>query len=206
MFACTSRTGPVSIPVGYLGGADAYTNAEALGNLHLFPYYRVKNSKPDLQRRAAVRFRTNAAFGMKPVSYSFVPTWLSGSTVFASDQTKPFPPTATDWITRESYRRRRSGFIPFGNYRQPDHYDPTYGATAAQGGPQPENVLTSYYGVTVCTRPGSWTMNSFPGLVCYARVTLRFYKRKTLPVENAQFANIKSDFKQLAFGVPMYGF
>lgn len=212
MFACTARTGPVSIPLGYLGSPpEDYTNSQALGNLHNFPYYRVKNSQPSLQRQAAVRFRANAAFGMKPVTYSFVPTFQTSTQRYRpstslTDVQQAFPSTDSAYQASNTFSRRRAGMIQFGNWQQSGAYDPTYGATSGHGQSGVENINTYYHGVCVSTRPGSWTMNCFPGMTVYTRITLRFYKRKTLPVENSAYAGTINDFLQMSYGNKMFGF
>lgn len=213
MFALTNRTGPVSIPRGYVGNLYStaqFDNSEAISALPLFPYYRAKNASPKYTAKYC-RFRTNAAFGMKPVNFSFVPTYLRHTSLnahYVPAPSDPFPKKRASYTNPAvggRIVRRPAPYIPFINYEEDDWVD-TYPSAATVLYDQHSLIDVPLYGVDVCTRPGSWTTGNFPGLTVYTRLTIRFYKRKQRPnPDGSALHDSGLDLRQMAWGKPMFG-
>lgn len=200
-FVCTRKTGPLSIPVGYVGGVNAYANQDAIANLQDFPYYRVKNAAPRLRRRTAV-FRHEAAFGMKDVVMSFTPCYHRLRVVSYSSADVAFPvddPGSTSDRFVPS-RPLRPAWVDMDNLFQSHLFSPDAPAVNSHTHP---NLSTPYHGVAVVTRPGSWTTGCFPFMTVRTVVRVHFSRPRT-PHVPGYYSTTQHKFIQMNYGGRMY--
>lgn len=143
---------------------------------------------------------------MKPVNYSWGPTYAVGShKEITAINTQHHPSGGSSFNTAipDSYNfsRRRAPMLKFGYYEQAVDYNPNSLPPSTEF-----NAATPLYGVDVATRPGSWTPGFFPGLTAYVRIKVRFYRRKTKVLDATYFNEPRNLINQMAYGTSMYGY
>lgn len=186
-FTVTSKTGPVPLAYGFYG---SHTNADAISQLHNFPFYRLINAPAALRRKSTL-IRRNAAFGMKPVVLKFIPRRYKPVLQYNYGVgNTPYPATSVE-ISSTRVDRRQTG----------PPWNPTYDLRQDNAVgiflPDPFSPYEWYHGVSVSTRPGSWTKTLFPYLSMRVWVRVHFKSRRIIRDSENQ------TYEQMNFGGPM---